>query len=62
MLSNSNILVTGGAGSFGDAFTAMTLARYNPKKLIIFSRDEMKQWDMAKLYGDDPRVRFFVVG
>ena len=60
MLSNSSILVTGGTGSFGHAFAAMTLARYNPKKLIIFSRDEMKQWDMAKLYGDDPRVRFFI--
>lgn len=60
MLSNSTILVTGGTGSFGHAFTAMALARYNPKKLIIFSRDEMKQWDMAKLYGDDPRVRFFI--
>jgi UDP-N-acetylglucosamine 4,6-dehydratase/5-epimerase len=60
MLSNSTILVTGGTGSFGHAFAAMTLARYNPKKLIIFSRDEMKQWDMAKIYGDDPRVRFFI--
>ena len=60
MLSNSTILVTGGTGSFGHAFAAMTLARYNPKKLIILSRDEMKQWDMAKIYGDDPRVRFFI--
>ena len=38
----------------------MTLARFNPKKLIIFSRDEMKQWEMAKLYGHDSRVRFFI--
>lgn len=38
----------------------MTLERYNPKKVIIFSRDEMKQWDMAKGYLDDPRVRFFI--
>jgi UDP-N-acetylglucosamine 4,6-dehydratase (inverting) len=38
----------------------MTLERHNPKKVIIFSRDEMKQWEMAKLYGDDPRVRFFI--
>lgn len=60
MLSNSTILVTGGTGSFGHAFVPMTLARYNPKKLIILSRDEMKQWEMAKLYGDDPRVRFFI--
>jgi UDP-N-acetylglucosamine 4,6-dehydratase (inverting) len=38
----------------------MTLARYNPQRLVIFSRDEMKQWEMAKLYADDPRVRFFI--
>lgn len=60
MLSNSTILVTGGTGSFGHHFVPMTLQRFNPKKLIILSRDEMKQWDMAKLYGDDPRVRFFI--
>jgi UDP-N-acetylglucosamine 4,6-dehydratase len=60
MLSNSTILVTGGTGSFGHHFVPMTLESYNPKRLIILSRDEMKQWDMAKLYGDDPRVRFFI--
>lgn len=38
----------------------MTLAKYDPKKIIIFSRDEMKQWDMAKKYQNDPRVRFFI--
>jgi UDP-N-acetylglucosamine 4,6-dehydratase (inverting) len=38
----------------------MTLERFNPRRLIIFSRDEMKQWEMAKLYGQDPRVRFFI--
>ena len=38
----------------------MTLAKYNPKKIIIFSRDEMKQWDMAKKYVGDGRVRFFI--
>lgn len=60
MLKNSTILVTGGTGSFGHTFVPMTLERYDPKKLIIFSRDEMKQWEMAKLYGNDPRVRFFI--
>ena len=60
MLANSTILVTGGTGSFGHAFTRMTLEKYNPKKVIILSRDEMKQWEMAKVYGDDPRVRFFI--
>ena len=59
-LQNSTILVTGGTGSFGGAFVPMTLARHNPKKIIIFSRDEMKQWEMAKRFGDDPRVRFFI--
>jgi UDP-N-acetylglucosamine 4,6-dehydratase (inverting) len=60
MLSNSTILITGGTGSFGNTFVPMTLAKYNPKKLIIYSRDEMKQWDMAKKYGNDDRVRFFI--
>jgi len=60
MLTNKTILVTGGTGSFGHTFVPMTLARYNPKKIIIFSRDEMKQWEMAKLFQDDPRVRFFI--
>lgn len=60
MLANSTILITGGTGSFGQTFVPMTLARYNPKKLIVYSRDEMKQWNMAKLYGNDERVRFFI--
>jgi UDP-N-acetylglucosamine 4,6-dehydratase (inverting) len=60
MFKDSTILVTGGTGSFGNTFVPMTLAKYNPKKIIIFSRDEMKQWDMAKGYQDDPRVRFFI--
>jgi UDP-N-acetylglucosamine 4,6-dehydratase len=60
MLTNSSILITGGTGSFGHTFVPMTLARYKPRRLVIFSRDEMKQWEMAKLYGDDDRVRFFI--
>ena len=60
MLSNSTILVTGGTGSFGNTFVPMTLAKYNPKKLIIYSRDEMKQWNMAKKFKGDDRVRFFI--
>ena len=60
MLNNSTILITGGTGSFGNTFVPMTLAKYNPKKLIIFSRDEMKQWEMAKRYQGDDRVRFFI--
>ena len=60
MLKNSNILITGGTGSFGHAFIPMTLAKYDPKRLVIFSRDEMKQWEMAKLFANDSRVRFFI--
>lgn len=60
MLTNSSILITGGTGSFGHTFVPMTLRKYNPRRLVILSRDEMKQWEMAKLYGDDPRVRFFI--
>ena len=60
MLTNQTILVTGGTGSFGHTFVPMTLAKYNPKKIIIFSRDEMKQWEMAKLFQGDSRVRFFI--
>ena len=60
MLENSTILITGGTGSFGNSFVPMTLKKYNPKKVIILSRDEMKQWEMAKGYKDDPRVRFFI--
>ena len=60
MLKNSSILITGGTGSFGHEFVPLTLKKYNPKRLIIFSRDEMKQWEMAKIYGNDPRVRFFI--
>ncbi len=60
MLNDKSILITGGTGSFGNTFVPMTLARYNPKRLIIYSRDEMKQWEMAKKFQGDPRVRFFI--
>ena len=60
MLENSTILVTGGTGSFGNTFVPLTLERYNPKKIIILSRDEMKQWEMAKNFDGDSRVRFFI--
>tara|TARA_B110000027_G_C16113307_1_gene298899 strand:- start:1577 stop:2578 length:1002 start_codon:yes stop_codon:yes gene_type:complete len=60
MLNNSSILITGGTGSFGHCFVQLTLKKYNPKRLIILSRDEMKQWEMAKLFEGDPRVRFFI--
>lgn len=59
-MQNCTILITGGTGSFGHKFIRMTLDRYNPRKVIVFSRDEMKQWEMAKLYEGDGRVRFFI--
>lgn len=60
MLNNKSILITGGTGSFGHAFVQMTLNKYNPKRLVVFSRDEMKQWEMAKLFKGDNRVRFLI--
>ena len=61
MLNNKTILVTGGTGSFGKAFTKYVLEHYEPKKIIIYSRDEFKQWMMAndfKEYKD--KLRFFI--
>jgi len=60
VLTHSSILITGGTGSFGHTFVPMALAKYNPRRLVIYSRDEMKQWEMAKFYVNDPRVRFFI--
>ena len=60
MLSNSTILITGGTGSFGNKFIPMTLEKYNPKKIIIYSRDEMKQWNMALEHKDEPRLQFVI--
>jgi UDP-N-acetylglucosamine 4,6-dehydratase len=47
MLTDKRILVTGGTGSFGHKFIQMTLENHDPKEIIIYSRDEMKQWEMA---------------
>jgi UDP-N-acetylglucosamine 4,6-dehydratase/5-epimerase len=60
MIENKTILITGGTGSFGQTFTSILLENFNPKKIIIFSRDEMKQWEMAKKYPNEPRIRFFI--
>ncbi len=60
MFNDKSILITGGTGSFGHTFVPMILEKYNPRKIIIFSRDEMKQWEMAKLFSGDSRVRFFI--
>lgn len=60
MLDKSTILITGGTGSFGNAFVSILLQKYKPKKIIIYSRDEMKQWEMAKKYHGNKNVRFFI--
>ena len=62
MLNGKVVLVTGGTGSFGKKFTEMVLARYKPEKLIIFSRDEYKQFEMAKVFPESkyPAIRYFL--
>lgn len=60
MLTNSSILITGGTGSFGNTFVPMTLQKYNPTRLVIYSRDEMKQWEMARKFDADSRVSFII--
>jgi FlaA1/EpsC-like NDP-sugar epimerase len=60
ILDNATIFLTGGTGSFGKKFTQMTFAKHKPKKIIIFSRDEMKQWEMMQTYKDEPRIRYFL--
>jgi len=64
MLNNKSILVTGGTGSFGKKFAKLTLENYNPKKVIVFSRDEMKQWNMAEKFEQfDPDGKIeYVIG
>lgn len=59
-MENKTILVTGGTGSFGHAFVKHTLEKYRDVKIIVFSRDEMKQWAMAEKYALDNRIRFFI--
>ena len=58
-LDNKSILITGGTGSFGQAFVRCLLEKHQPKKIVIFSRDELKQWNMAQSIQDD-RLRFFL--
>ena len=65
MLNNKTILITGGTGSFGKCFTKYVLEHYEPKKIIIYSRDEFKQWMMEnefKAYkkGYESKLRFFI--
>ena len=59
MFNNSTILITGGTGSFGKKYTQILLERYKPKKIIIFSRDELKQFEMQQIF-NDPCMRYFI--
>ncbi|MDH5189714.1 MAG: UDP-N-acetylglucosamine 4,6-dehydratase (inverting) [Nitrosopumilus sp.] len=59
MLINSSILITGGTGSFGKKYTKTLIERYKPKKIIIYSRDELKQFDMQQIYNQDC-MRYFI--
>jgi len=61
MLTNKTILITGGTGSFGKSFTRYVLAHYEPKKIIIYSRDEFKQWAMENEFSEyKEKLRFFI--
>lgn len=61
MLTNKTILITGGTGSFGKSFTRYVLTHYEPKKIIIYSRDEFKQWAMESEFGEyKEKLRFFI--
>lgn len=61
MLTNKTILITGGTGSFGKSFTRYVLTHYEPKKIIIYSRDEFKQWAMENEFGEyKEKLRFFI--
>ena len=53
MFNNKSLLITGGTGSFGKEFVKTLLERYTPKKLIIYSRDELKQFEMEKIFHED---------
>ena len=62
MLDNKVVLVTGGTGSFGKAFIATVLKKHKPKKLIIYSRDELKQFEMHRHFDEKtyPAIRYFI--
>ena len=60
VLHGSSILVTGGTGSFGQAFIRTLLDEHDPARVVVFSRDELKQYDMRTSFGDDQKLRFFL--
>ncbi len=60
ILAGSSILVTGGTGSFGKAFIDYALKNFDPRRIVIFSRDELKQYEARQRFNDDPRLRWFI--
>jgi UDP-N-acetylglucosamine 4,6-dehydratase len=60
ILEGSSILITGGTGSFGKAFIERLLADFDPARIVIYSRDELKQYEARQKFGDDPRLRWFI--
>jgi len=60
ILGGSSILITGGTGSFGKAFLKHVLTGFDPHRVVIFSRDELKQYEVRQMFGDDPRLRWFI--
>ena len=59
MFDNKAILITGGTGSFGKKYTEILLKKYKPKRVVIYSRDELKQYEMAQVF-KDKAMRFFI--
>jgi len=59
-LNGASILLTGGTGSFGKAFLRRALDDLDPRRIVVFSRDELKQYEMRQQFGDDPRIRYFI--
>ena len=59
MFNDKAILITGGTGSFGKKYTRTILERYKPRRLVIFSRDELKQFEMQRVF-NDPCMRYFI--
>jgi len=60
MFNGKSVLITGGTGSFGHQYTKTLLDRYDIKRLVIYSRDELKQYEMCQIYGDTKIMRYFI--
>lgn len=60
VLTGAAVLVTGGTGSFGKAFLREILDHHDPRRVVVFSRDELKQYEARRLFGDDERLRWFI--